>query len=154
MKLNNLLALSLVVCLANTSWSREKISFSKRKIWVGTHELIVEVADTHKKIQRGLMYRTTPLRDNEGMLFIFNNVQMRRFWMKNTFIPLSIGFFNGEKELVHTRIMKPVRSEMENPETYPSKYPAKYVLEVAPGWFARKKIQKRQKGKKGAQLRL
>jgi len=47
------------------------------------------VADTVAKREKGLMYRKS-LKDNEGMLFLFNDPERLCFWMKNTFIPLDI----------------------------------------------------------------
>lgn len=120
----------------------EKIAFAKQDIRVGSHRLNVELADTSKKVARGLMFRTKPLRSDQGMLFVFTDERPRRFWMKNTFIPLSIGFFDAKKRLVYTTEMQPVRSEMQKPRTYPSGgKSAKYALEVAPGWFQKKKIK-------------
>lgn len=138
----------IAIFISLTASAQEPIEFAKRKIKVGKHELTVEVADTEEKITRGLMYRKEPLKDDAGMIFIFSNERMRTFWMKNTFIPLSIGFFDQAKKLVHFTQMQAVRSEMETPKTYSSKKPAMYVLEVAPGWFERKKI------KRGALLQL
>lgn len=114
--------------------------FAKKSIQVGKQKLQVEVANTQEKISYGLMYRTKPLSDSEGMLFIFPKERMRQFWMKNTFIPLSIGFFDRHKKLVHVAEMQAVRSEMEKPKTYSSTQPAMYALEVAPQWFFKNKI--------------
>lgn len=119
----------------------EEIKFEKKRISIGSKVLQVEVADTHKKITRGLMFRHEKLKGHQGMLFVFKDEQMRSFWMKNTFIPLSIGFFNKEKKLVSIRKMKPVKSEMEKPFSYRSGKPAKYALEVDQGWFERNKIK-------------
>ena len=42
-------------------------------------------------------------RDNlpagEGMLFVFENPQPQRFWMKNTRIPLDVGYFSADGRL-------------------------------------------------------
>ena len=118
----------------------QRPAFKKKKIHVGSIELTAEIADSEEKITHGLMYRKQPMKDSEGMLFIFNSEKKLTFWMKNTFIPLSIGFFSQNKKLAHTAEMEPVRSEMEKPKTYDSQVPAMYVLEVAPGWFSRNKI--------------
>lgn len=126
--------------LGSAASGQKPVEFAKRKIAVGGHSLTVEIADTEEKITRGLMYRKEPLTDDAGMLFVFKDEKIRTFWMKNTFIPLSAGFFDRNKQLVHFTRMQPVRSEMETPKTYPSGRPAMYVLEVASGWFERKKI--------------
>jgi len=119
----------------------KQLNFAKKTIHVGGKKLLVEIADTNEKIARGLMFRKQLLTDNQGMLFIFKQQKMRTFWMKNTFVPLSIGFFDGEKKLLSVAEMQPVISEMEKPKTYKSLKPAKYVLEVNQGWFFRKKVK-------------
>ena len=53
----------------------------------------VEVAKTDEEQAMGLMNRLD-LKDNNGMLFLFNNEKKASFWMKNTFIPLDIIFIN------------------------------------------------------------
>lgn len=110
------------------------------KIKVGNTVLSVEVARTKKEQQRGLMFRKA-LDENKGMLFIFDKEEPRSFWMKNTFIPLSIGYFSAEKKLLEVIDMKPVVSEMQlDTPSYPSRFPAKYALEVNKGWFQRNKV--------------
>ena len=80
------------------------------------------------------------------MLFIFPDEQPRSFWMKNTFVPLSIGYFNAKKELIDMIDMEPAQSEMQNQfPTYASKGPAQYALEVPKGWFLKNKIKIGQK---------
>lgn len=131
------LSLSGAPAFANKS----TIVFSKQKIKVGKLALTVEIADNSEKSARGLMFRTS-LADGTGMLFIFEDEAPRSFWMKNTFIPLSIGYFDQNKKLVDIQDMQPVKSEMEqNPKTYPSASPAKYALEVPKGWFQKHKIK-------------
>jgi uncharacterized protein len=117
------------------------VPFTKKVIKINSVPLTVELADTPEKSSRGLMFRTE-LKEGTGMLFIFKDVDIRNFWMKNTFIPLSIGFFDGDRKLIDIQDMKPVKSEMEmNPSTYSSRAPAKFALEVPKGWFTRKKIK-------------
>lgn len=116
------------------------IKFEKKDLSLGTTKLRVEIADSPEKLGRGLMYRKT-LGENEGMLFIFPKEETQSFWMKNTFVPLSIGFFDANKKLVEFFDMDPVKSEMEmNPPTYQSKASAMYALEVPKGWFQKHKI--------------
>ena len=35
---------------------------------------------------------TTPLSENQGMLFAMNKLDYHKFWMKNTYIPLDVIF--------------------------------------------------------------
>jgi len=122
--------------------------FSKREIVVDKIHLQVEIASTPQQHERGLMYRTA-LDEGKGMLFIFANEQTLNFWMKNTFIPLAIGYFDRQKKLIDIQEMAATSSEMvTNPPTYPSSKPAQYALEVPKGWFQQHKI------KVGAVLRI
>jgi uncharacterized protein len=115
--------------------------FEKRKIKLNKTVLQVEIADTPEKSAQGLMYRKS-LAEDQGMLFVFKDVVQRHFWMKNTFVPLSIGFFDENRALVDIQDMEPVKSEMEtSPPTYDSAKPAKYCLEVSRGWFGKHNIK-------------
>jgi len=124
------------------SATREKsFTFREQKIRVAAIELTVEVAETPEQHSRGLMFRSK-LEEGRGMIFIFPDAEYRGFWMKNTFIPLSIGYFDANKKLVDMQDMEPVKSMMEaNPPTYRSKKPAQYALEVPKGWFRKHKIK-------------
>ncbi len=101
----------------------------------------VEIADSPAKWEYGLMFEKT-LAANKGMLFVFPNEEPRQFWMKNTFVDLSIGYFDSQKRLVAILEMNKVKSEMEtNLPIYPSVRPAQYALEAPKGWFQRHNIQ-------------
>lgn len=113
------------------TWEKKEIVFLPAKV-----TLTVEIADTNEKRQRGLMFRSS-LSKKQGMLFIFPDEQLRSFWMKNTFIPLSLGFFDSNRVLKEIAHLPAVRSEMQlDVPTYTSKEKSQYVLEVNQGWFA------------------
>lgn len=115
--------------------------FAEKEISINDKKIRVEIADSPEKTSYGLMYRSK-LPEDRGMLFIFPDESTRFFWMKNTFIPLSIGFFNAKKVLVDIQDMEPVTSEMvTSPPQYKSRQPAKYCLEVNRGWFKRNRIK-------------
>jgi hypothetical protein len=117
------------------------VAFKTKTIKVGGVAVVAEIADTPEKSTRGLMFRKK-LDEGTGMLFIFPDEEIRSFWMKNTFIDLSIGFFDAQQRLVDIQDMRAVKSEMEiNPPTYQSAAPAKYALEVPRGWFQKHKIK-------------
>ena len=118
--------------------AKESFEFKTQKLIINGHELVVEIADTQQLRQRGLMFRKKPLGSKKGMLFIFEKVEPRSFWMKNTFIPLSIGFFDKNKKLINVRKMVPTKSMMiqdDQLKRHTSLRPAKYALEVDLGWF-------------------
>lgn len=97
----------------------------------GGVELDVEVADTPETRARGLMERTE-LGEREGMLFVFESSEPRSFWMKNTPLPLSIAYIDAELVIREIHDMQPLSLE-----PVPSRYPARYALEVNRGAFER-----------------
>jgi uncharacterized membrane protein (UPF0127 family) len=121
------------------------VDFKIKKLSLGKQTLTVELAETEEQKSQGLMFRKE-LKAGNGMLFIFQSEELRSFWMKNTFVPLSIGFFNSKKELIDIQDMVPAASEMQTDfPSYQSKGPAQYALEVPKGWFTKHKIKLRQK---------
>lgn len=114
--------------------------FEKRKIQLAGKTLTVEMADSDQLRSHGLMHRKS-LPAEEGMLFVFDNEQSLSFWMKNTLIPLSIGYFNREKKLIDIHEMVPAVMMATEPVLYSSKEPGMYALEMNKGWFAKNKIK-------------
>ena len=108
-----------------------------KKIKIKNHILTVEIAKTPSQRQKGLMFRKK-LKKNHGMLFIFPKAQILSFWMKNTFIPLSIAFFDKNKKLINIEKMTPNQTRY----TYESKEKAIYALEVNWNWFEDRNITK------------
>ncbi|MAI62859.1 MAG: hypothetical protein CBB87_10325 [Micavibrio sp. TMED27] len=88
----------------------------------------VEMATTFPQWQQGLMYRTE-LSDHHGMLFVFDDVAMRSFWMKNTLIPLDMLFIaeDGRIHHIHHNAIPQDRTGIT------SKYSSKAVLELRGG---------------------
>ena len=70
----------------------------------------VEVADDDGERARGLMFRES-LPEDAGMIFLFDAPQSSGFWMKDTLIPLSIAFFDGQGEIVRILDMQPCRAD-------------------------------------------
>jgi hypothetical protein len=95
----------------------------------------VELAQDESQRQLGLMYRDT-LAENQGMLFLFDNEEVRAFWMKNTILSLDMIFVNARNEIVTIHKYTTPYSE----ETYMSTKPAKYVLEVNAGYTDKRKV--------------
>ena len=98
--------------------------------------LSVKLAKTEAQRRHGLMF-TSHLSDWSGMLFTFETDAVRRFWMKNTQIPLDILFFDSSGSLVSLiRSAKPFSLALRE-----SKGPARYVLEINGGLAAKMGIQ-------------
>jgi len=109
----------------------------------GEVAIAVEVADTPKKQQVGLMFRRQ-LAPKTGMWFVFKGEKKRRFWMRNTLIPLDIIYVSRAGKV--GSIVRRARPESER--SLPSKHPAQFVLELAGGEARRLGIEV------GAQLRV
>jgi len=101
---------------------------------IGTHKLTAEVATAPEQRSLGLMNRFS-LKPDHGMLFVFERNETLSFWMKNTYIPLSIAFIAPDGHIVNIEDMKP-----QTEETHWSRGPAMYALEMKKGWFAERGI--------------
>ena len=94
----------------------------------GTAELSVKVAITPLQRQQGLMY-VEKLEVYDGMLFDFGEDQFINMWMKNTFIPLDMLFFDSSLRLACI-----IESAVPHDETLLSCHkPVRYVLEIDGG---------------------
>ena len=90
----------------------------------------IDVAGTPAQRAQGLMFRRS-LPQRYGMLFVFPNERPRQFWMKNTFVPLDIAFFDRSGNIVNFHRAEPCHS-IPCP-VYKSSEPARWVLETNPG---------------------
>jgi uncharacterized membrane protein (UPF0127 family) len=88
----------------------------------------VEIASNAKEQEQGLMCRTA-LKPGEGMLFEFNDVDERSFWMQNTLIGLDIIFIAPDGRIVS--IQKDAKPMDTTP--LPSNGKASGVLEIPAG---------------------
>lgn len=92
--------------------------------------LTVEIAEKPAERSLGLMYRKS-LPENMGMLFIYRRPATMNFWMKNTYIPLSIAYIDTKGYIIAIFKMEPLNEE----KIYTSPAPAVWALEVNQGWF-------------------
>lgn len=96
--------------------------------------VVAEVAATADERAQGLMYRDD-VPDGTGMIFVFPDSQIRSFWMANTYVALDIAYIDPSFRVVDIIAMEPLVTE-----SYPSKAPAMFGLEVRQGWFEEKGI--------------
>jgi YVTN family beta-propeller protein len=101
--------------------------------------VFVEVTDDREEFPRGLMFRNH-LPWNAGMLFAYNDEEPRRFWMKNTLIPLDMIFLDSSLKIIDIKENVPP-CKQEDCRTYPSREPAQYVLEVNSGFAQEKGVK-------------
>ena len=123
----------LLLAAALHAFAQEK--FATAQIKVGSHPLKVEVAATDAQRMQGLMHREK-LGRNDGMLFIFDEPAYQSMWMKNTLIPLSVAFLDGEGVILNILDMEP---HTLTPNM--SAGPARYAVETNKGWFEERKLK-------------
>lgn len=99
-------------------------------------EVKAEIAKRPEERNRGFMFRKK-IPDGTGMLFIFENDQILRFWMKNTPHPLSIAYIDYKGEIRDIFDMTPF-SESEITSTVS----VRYALEVPQGWYEKVGVKK------------
>ncbi|MFZ5493786.1 MAG: DUF192 domain-containing protein [Verrucomicrobiota bacterium] len=98
-------------------------------IKVGARTVQAQVALLPLETQRGLMHRRS-LGNDEGMLFVFDRTQPMSFWMRNTEIPLDIGYFDAGGVL---REIYPMYPRDERPVA--SRGRMQFALEMNQGWY-------------------
>jgi len=79
--------------------------------------------------------RTSEFSDNEGMLFVYNEVAPRQFWMPNTYFNLDIIFLGSSLQVIGIEKNVPAHPGMvEPPAIYRTgTYQAQYILETKAG---------------------
>jgi hypothetical protein len=70
------------------------------------------------------------------MIFVFERPEPQAFWMKNTFIPLSIAFITLDGRIINIDDMMP-----HDERLHTSRGPAVYAIEMRKGWFAERGIR-------------
>ena len=105
---------------------------TRGKAWVifGTDTVVAAVARTNAERERGLMNRTE-VPDGTGMLFVFEDEQIRTLWMSNTYVALDVAFLNANLTVLDIQQL-----ESETTTLHDSAAPAMFVLEVPKGWLA------------------
>ena len=101
-----------------------------RYVKIVGQDIKVDLADTNESRAQGLSGRSD-LKENEGMLFIFEHEGVYPFWMKDMNFDIDIIWINKDLKVVYVK-------KNATPESYPKTYipseNAKYVLEVLSGF--------------------
>lgn len=90
--------------------------------------LDIEIAESDYETQTGLMYRRG-MEQNQAMLFIFPDVAVHSFYMKNTEFALDIIYIDEKLQIASFQ----ENAEPFNQSGLSSQVPIKYVLEVNAG---------------------
>tara|TARA_B100000886_G_scaffold340263_1_gene308780 strand:- start:1837 stop:2307 length:471 start_codon:yes stop_codon:yes gene_type:complete len=105
-------------------------------ISIGGSELQLQLALKPAEQQKGLMYRES-IDNGHGMLFLFDLPGKRGFWMKNTSIPLDIGYFDSYGQLLEIHKLFPYDETTVNSRSRE----VLIAVETNRGWFAANGIQ-------------
>lgn len=128
------LVLVLLLVLSSFSCSKDEV-LQTRDIRINQWNLTVEIADTQKSQEKGLMNRKS-LDEDRGMLFVYDRDSRKSFWMKNTLIPLSIAYIAADGTIREIYDMEPLSTRIVD-----SRYSVRYALEVNQGAFDRQGIK-------------
>lgn len=121
----HLLPLALLVLPAGAAASE----LPKIPLEIRGHKILTEVAATEATRAKGLMNRFS-LAPDQGMIFVFPGPQGVAMWMRNTYIPLSVAFIDGEGRILNIADMQPKSEQL-----HASAGLAVYALEMRQGWF-------------------
>lgn len=119
--------------------AQPQMDLPRMQLSAGMHLITAQVAATAQQREIGLMYRQE-MPSGEGMLFVFESPSLLCFWMKNTRIPLTAAFIADDGTIINLEDMKPMTTD-----SHCAKRPARYVLEMNQGWFAKRGIHDGQK---------
>jgi len=96
--------------------------------YLGSTELLLEIADTPEKASRGYMFRPK-IPDGHGMIFTKLEPGSFVFWMKNTHVPLDLIFVDETMRVSEVIYNMQPRSE----KLQVNKTPAVFAIEVPAG---------------------
>ena len=125
---NNLIVSLLVLLLfLYQLTSANELTFEAIEIEIAGNLFDLEVAETPKQKQQGLMYREE-LADRSGMLFIYPYEMNNRIWMKNTLIPLTVIWLDNKARVIDIKKLNPCRQQ--NCPIYGVDRPSKFIIEL------------------------
>jgi hypothetical protein len=123
--------LIVIIMIFNGNRASEEINeLSINEVCFGDDCFNVEIADTNDDRARGLMFRES-LCDSCGMLFIYDKPGDRKFWMKNTLIPLDIIWLDSDYKVIY--IANAVPCVTEECRLYGPEMDSNYILEINSG---------------------
>lgn len=121
----------------------ESVEFPRGTVKLDSVVLEVQIADTDPRRVRGLMFQDQlPL--DEGMLFVFDDANIRSIWMLNMQFPLDVIWIDDNNKVVFIeKNVPPCKTALETvicPSYNGGSMDAKYVLEVTAGFVDEFKI--------------
>lgn len=127
----------VLILISAASCSTKKLPVKNIEITKSNGEKIyvkAEVAKTAKDRETGFMFRKK-IPDGTGMIFVFDDEDIRVFWMKNTYVDLSIAYID------HNGLIRDIFDmKSESLASVASTTSVTYALEVPKGWFKKNGI--------------
>ena len=149
-KLAGVALLAILTCIALTACKPAEVAKKEPAspdtyfpIGFGGKTLYLQLAITPAEQQKGLMFRKE-LATDHGMLFLSQQPRPQGFWMKNTSLPLDIGYLDAGGSLVEVHKLFPFD---ETPVASRSQK-ILIAVETNRGWYTKNDI------KPGAQLEM
>jgi uncharacterized protein len=105
-------------------------------IKVGDRVVQMQIAAFPSEQQKGLMFRQAMGAD-EGMLFVFTQRQQAGFYMRNTSLPLDIGYFESTGELKEIYPMYPFDERSVSSRSRL----IQFCLEMNQGWYKKNGVK-------------
>ena len=131
----SLVASCLPAILAAAGGCADNRASGLYRLAVGNAVATVEVAAEPLARATGLSGRRS-LENDRGMLFLFPEETSAQFWMKGTYVPLSIAFVTSGGQIAEIQDMAPETLDRHGPER-----PYRMALEMPAGWFAEKGVR-------------
>lgn len=133
-----ILAAAAIIAIVLTFISTESTKEPQNKICFQDSCIEAELAKTPEQITTGLMNRPS-LAQTKGMLFIFENIGVHMFWMKNTLMPLDMIWLDQDGTIIYIEhSVEPCKTQLC--PTYGPESASKYVLETNAGYVLKHSI--------------
>jgi uncharacterized membrane protein (UPF0127 family) len=143
----NTLLLSFGTANAERNNNNFLLNNLKAIVTVNGYNLSADLAITGGQIEKGLSVKDQ-LKENEGMLFVFDTSSNQSFWMKNMKFPIDIMWLDKNRTVVHVeRNLQPcitvhkVDIAVFDCAVYTPYRNARYVLETVAGFSQRHNVK-------------
>lgn len=110
------------------------------KVTIGEHTFNVEIVRDSKDQQIGLT-KYNSIKEDQGMLFLFERPDRYSFWMKSMKFPIDMIFIRNETVVFIAPEVQAPKQDEENPPVYQPTVPADKVLEIQSGLAEKNNIK-------------